>query len=68
MTAEEREWLAKRFEENRVHLRAVGYRMRGSVSDADDAGQKFWLHPSGGRPALARFECPLQRRFPPVAT
>ncbi|HEU0025341.1 MAG TPA: sigma-70 family RNA polymerase sigma factor, partial [Thermoleophilaceae bacterium] len=39
----EREWLADRFEENRSHLRAVAYRMLGSVSEADDAVQESWL-------------------------
>ncbi len=39
----EREWLAERFEENRSHLRAVAYRMLGSVSEADDAVQEAWL-------------------------
>jgi RNA polymerase sigma factor (sigma-70 family) len=40
---DEREWLAERFEEHRAHLRAVAYRMLGSVSDADDAVQEAWL-------------------------
>jgi RNA polymerase sigma factor (sigma-70 family) len=39
----ERDWLAKRFEEHRAHLRAVAYRMLGSVSEADDAVQEAWL-------------------------
>jgi len=37
------EWLAKRFEENRSHLRAVAYRMLGSASEAEDAVQEAWL-------------------------
>ena len=37
------EWLAERFEENRSHLRAVAYRMLGSLSEADDAVQEAWL-------------------------
>jgi DNA-directed RNA polymerase specialized sigma24 family protein len=37
-------WLAERFEENRTHLRAVAYRMLGSLSEADDALQESWLH------------------------
>src|SRR5262245_6470039 len=39
----EHDWLAKRFEENRTHLRAVGYRMLGSLSEADDAVQEAWI-------------------------
>src|ERR671920_37894 len=37
------DWLAQRFEENRTHLRAVAYRMLGSISEADDAVQEAWL-------------------------
>jgi RNA polymerase sigma factor (sigma-70 family) len=37
------EWLAERFEENRVRLRAVAYRMLGSLGEADDAVQEAWL-------------------------
>ncbi|MGW1375758.1 RNA polymerase sigma factor SigJ [Streptomyces sp. NPDC002446] len=40
---DDHEWLAARFEENRSHLRAVGYRMLGSLSEADDAVQEAWL-------------------------
>jgi RNA polymerase sigma factor (sigma-70 family) len=40
---QERDWLADRFEANRTHLRAVAYRMLGSVSEADDAVQEAWL-------------------------
>ncbi len=43
MTVEERDWLTDRFEANRTHLRAVAYRMLGSVSEADDAVQESWL-------------------------
>ena len=39
----EHEWLAERFEANRAHLRAVAYRMLGSLSEADDAVQDAWL-------------------------
>src|SRR5438045_4019305 len=40
---DEQAWLAERFEEHRSHLRAVGYRMLGSLSEADDAVQDAWL-------------------------
>ena len=44
---EENEWLAERFEEHRAHLRAVAYRMLGSLTEADDAVQDTWLRLSG---------------------
>nr|WP_308212622.1 sigma factor-like helix-turn-helix DNA-binding protein [Actinomadura madurae] len=40
---DEREFLAERFEEHRTHLRAVAYRMLGSLAEADDAVQESWL-------------------------
>jgi RNA polymerase sigma-70 factor, ECF subfamily len=43
MTANEQDWLAERFEANRPQLRAVAYRMLGSLSEADDAVQEAWL-------------------------
>jgi RNA polymerase sigma factor (sigma-70 family) len=42
----ENEWLADRFEEQRPHLRAVAYRMLGSLAEADDAVQDAWLRAS----------------------
>src|SRR5499425_287162 len=39
----ERDYLAGQFEEHRTHLRAVAYRMLGSVSEVDDAVQEAWL-------------------------
>src|SRR5215469_8579565 len=39
----ETDWLARRFEEQRGRLRAVAYRMLGSLDDADDAVQNAWL-------------------------
>jgi len=40
---DEPDWLAERFEERRGRLRAVAFRMLGSVSEADDAVQESWL-------------------------
>jgi RNA polymerase sigma-70 factor, ECF subfamily len=42
----EDEWLAERFEKHRTYLRAVAYRMVGSLSEADDAVQEAWLRVS----------------------
>jgi RNA polymerase sigma-70 factor (ECF subfamily) len=39
----ETDWLAERFEDHRPHLRAVAYRMLGSMTEADDAVQDAWL-------------------------
>lgn len=46
---EKRDWLAKNFEETRNHLKAVAYRMLGSVNEAEDAVQEAWIR-------LSRFE------------
>jgi RNA polymerase sigma factor (sigma-70 family) len=43
---DEQRWLAERFEERRPRLRAVAYRMLGSLSEADDAVQDAWLRVS----------------------
>ena len=40
---DEREFVAQLFEEHRTRLRAVAYRMLGSLSEADDAVQEAWL-------------------------
>lgn len=40
---DEQDRLAERFETHRGHLRAVAYRMLGSLSEADDAVQEAWL-------------------------
>jgi RNA polymerase sigma-70 factor, ECF subfamily len=40
---DEHNWLAEQFESNRAHLRAVAYRMLGSLSEAEDAVQETWL-------------------------
>jgi RNA polymerase sigma-70 factor (ECF subfamily) len=37
------DWLAERFEANRAHLRAVAFRMLGSLTEADDAVQEAWI-------------------------
>jgi RNA polymerase sigma-70 factor (ECF subfamily) len=42
----ENQWLADRFEEHRARLRAVAYRMLGSLTEADDAVQDTWLRVS----------------------
>src|SRR5436189_4660204 len=41
---DEHDWLAEQFEGERPHLRAVAYRMLGSLSEADDAVLESWLH------------------------
>jgi RNA polymerase sigma factor (sigma-70 family) len=46
---DESEWLAERFEAHRTHLRAVAYRMLGSLTEADDAVQDAWLRLSRAR-------------------
>src|SRR5215211_7739297 len=40
---DENKWIAERFQENRSQLRAIAYRMLGSMSEADDAVQETWL-------------------------
>jgi RNA polymerase sigma-70 factor (ECF subfamily) len=40
-------WLAERFEEHRPRLRAVAYRMLGSLEEADDAVQDAWVRFAG---------------------
>jgi RNA polymerase sigma factor (sigma-70 family) len=44
VTMDDHDRLAGRFEEHRSHLRAVAYRMLGSLTEADDAVQEAWLH------------------------
>jgi RNA polymerase sigma-70 factor, ECF subfamily len=43
VTVDTETWQAEQFERHRAHLRAVAYRMLGSVSEADDAVQEAWL-------------------------
>src|SRR5690349_18630867 len=40
---DDQQFLAEQFEQHRAHLRAVAYRMLGSVTEADDAVQEAWL-------------------------
>jgi RNA polymerase sigma factor (sigma-70 family) len=40
---EEQDWLAEQFEERRSRMKAVAYRMLGSLSEADDAVQEAWV-------------------------
>src|SRR5918992_751149 len=40
---DQQEWLARQFEDHRPRLRAVAYRMLGSLSEAEDAVQDAWL-------------------------
>ena len=55
----EGDWLVERFQTHRAHLRAVAYRMLGSLSEADDAVQEAWLRlsraGSGGVDDLGRW-------------
>jgi DNA-directed RNA polymerase specialized sigma24 family protein len=48
------EWLAERFEAHRSHLRAVAYRMLGSLSEADDAVQESWLRLARSDPTVSQ--------------
>jgi RNA polymerase sigma factor (sigma-70 family) len=45
----DQDWLAEQFEEHRRRLRAVAYRMLGSVSEAEDAVQEAWMRLSGSQ-------------------
>jgi RNA polymerase sigma-70 factor, ECF subfamily len=46
----EQDWLVEQFEEHRSHLRAVAYRMLGSLTEADDALQEAWIRLSRSDP------------------
>jgi RNA polymerase sigma factor (sigma-70 family) len=52
--ADERASLTEAFEQHRAHLRAVAYRMLGSVSEADDALQEAWLRIRDADPGTVR--------------
>jgi RNA polymerase sigma-70 factor (ECF subfamily) len=43
VTADEEQWLTQRFEEHRPQLKAVAFRMLGSVPEAEEAVQDAWL-------------------------
>jgi len=47
---DERDWLTEQFDQHRPHLRAVAYRMLGSLSESDDALQDAWLRIRGQDP------------------
>src|SRR6266540_5190247 len=49
------DWLAERFEEQRPRLRAVAYRMLGSLSEAEDAVQEAWLRLDGAADEIDDF-------------
>ena len=59
----ENDLLAEEFERHRARLRAVAYRMLGSISEAEDAVQESWLRLSRSRPdAIANPAlCPTSR-------
>ena len=46
MTADQQRWLIERFEEQRPQLKAVAYRMLGSLPEAEEAVQDAWLRVS----------------------
>jgi DNA-directed RNA polymerase specialized sigma24 family protein len=47
---DDQQWLTERFEQHRSRLRAMAYRMPGSMSDADDALQEAWVRLSRSDP------------------
>jgi RNA polymerase sigma factor (sigma-70 family) len=51
---EQHDWLAARFEDQRPRLRAVAYRMLGSITEADDAVQEAWLRVDRSDPGTIR--------------
>jgi RNA polymerase sigma-70 factor (ECF subfamily) len=51
---DEHDVLAERFESHRARLRAVAYRMLGSLSEVDDAVQESWLRLRRSDPAVSR--------------
>jgi DNA-directed RNA polymerase specialized sigma24 family protein/ketosteroid isomerase-like protein len=49
VTVDDQQWLTEHFQQHRPHLRAVAYRMLGSLADADDAVQDAWERVSRAR-------------------
>jgi DNA-directed RNA polymerase specialized sigma24 family protein len=47
---DDQQWLTERFEQHRSRLRAMAYRMPGSMSDADDALREAWVRLSRSDP------------------
>lgn len=60
----DQQWLAERFEEHRSHLRAVAYRMLGSLSEADDAVQDAWLRVNRADTLHDTFAVPFEQIAP----
>jgi hypothetical protein len=55
---EERGWLTERFQEHHRRLRAVAYRMLGSLAEADDAVQRLGCGYAALTPARSRTSAP----------
>ena len=49
-----RDWLAEPFEQQRGRLRAIAYRMLGSLEEDDDAVQEAWIRCSGADAAAVQ--------------
>ena len=62
---DEKNLLAEKFEANRGHLRAVAYRMLGTLTEAEDAVQEAWLRLSRSDADSCRAEFSANRSPPP---